>query len=212
MKKKNNKILVHTCCAICSGYPITHLRELGYEPIAYFFNPNIYPKAEYQKRLDAQKQLCKSLDCELIIEDYTREFYDEIMEGFENHKEGSERCKNCFELRLLKTIQKAKELNLKHYTTSISISPHKNFNLIKEAGKFFSEYFDINFLDLDFKKQDGFLKTNKIAKEIGIYRQNYCGCEMSLKKLTKAEEKVIDWLSDEIKNSNKSIKQTQPIK
>lgn len=182
MIKNNRKILIHACCAICSGHPIKQLKDLGYEPIAYFFNPNVFPEAEYQKRLEAQKRLCKALNCELIIEDYAPGFYNEIMQGYENHIEGSERCKRCFELRLLKTAQKAKELGIEHYTTSISISPHKNFNIIKEVGKFFSEYFDINFMDIDFKKQDGFLKTNKISNELGLHRQNYCGCEMSLKK------------------------------
>lgn len=208
LKGKNNKILVHTCCAICSGYPLTYLRELGYEPIAYFFNPNIYPEREYQIRLESQKKLCKSLNCELIVEDYTPDFYNEIMEGFENYSEGSERCKRCFELRLLKTIQKAKELGVENYTTSISISPHKNFNLIKEVGKFFSEYFDITFMDIDFKKQDGFLKSNKMAKELELYRQNYCGCEVSMKRLSKSQEEVIDWLAKEIREDNKALKTT----
>lgn len=183
MKNNSKKILLHTCCAICSGYPIKHLRELGYEPIAYFFNPNVSPESEYQLRLSGQQKLCEALKCELIVEKYEPELYADIMRGFENHEEGSVRCKRCFELRLLKTIQKAKELGIEHYTTSISISPHKNFNIVKEVGKFFSEYFDINFMDLDFKKQEGFLKTNQISRELGLYRQNYCGCEMSMKKL-----------------------------
>ena len=205
MKEKNKKVLIHTCCSICSGYPIKHLRTLGYEPIAYFFNPNIYPSNEYEKRLESQKKLCKVLNCELIVEDYDPDFYNEIMEGFENYPEGSERCKRCFELRLLKTIQKAKELGIEQYTTSISISPHKNFNLIKDVGKLFSEYFSVNFMELDFKKQDGFLKTNMISEELKLYRQNYCGCEASMRRLNRSQEEVIDWLAKEIKNENKKI-------
>lgn len=181
-KKSNKKVLIHSCCAICSGQPINHLRELGYEPLVYFFNPNIYPELEYQKRLDAQKKLCKDLDCELIVENYIPELYNEVMVGYENHNEGSERCKKCFELRLLRTVQKAKELEIKYYTTSISISPHKNFSVIKEIGKIFSDYFNIQFLDIDFRKKDGLLKTNKIANSLKLYRQNYCGCQVSLKQ------------------------------
>lgn len=202
MLGKSKKVLIHTCCAICSGHPIKTLRELGYEPVAYFFNPNVYPESEYKKRLDAQKKLCKLLNCELIVEDYTPDLYNEIMQGFENHTEGSERCKRCFELRLLRTIQKAKELGIEYYTTSISISPHKNFNIIKEVGKHFASYFKIDFMDVDFKKQDGFLKTNKISKEFELYRQNYCGCEVSMKRLTASQEQVIDYLSHEIKDAN----------
>lgn len=203
MKEKSNKILIHTCCAVCSGHPIKLLREIGYEPVAYFFNPNIYPQREYFNRLEAQKKLCEALKCELIVDNYVPEFYQEIMQGFENHTEGSERCKRCFELRLLKSAQKAKELGIKHFTTSISISPHKNFEVVKNVGKFFSEYFDINFMDLDFKKQEGFLKTTLIAKSMNLYRQDYCGCQMSMKRLNKKQEEVIDWLSSEIKELNK---------
>lgn len=189
MEKNNKKkVLLHSCCAICSGHAIKHLRELGYEPVSYFFNPNIYPSAEYSKRLEAHKRLCHALDCELIVEEYTSDLYDEIMEGYENHREGSEKCKRCFELRLLKTIQAAKELGINNYTTTISISPHKNFEVIKKAGKFFSDYFKINFLDIDFKKQDGFLKSNLIAKSLDLYRQNYCGCEMSMQSVKGKEQ------------------------
>lgn len=205
-KEKTNKVLLHACCAICSGHPIQHLRELGYEPIAYFFNPNIHPESEYLKRLDAQKKLCASLNCELIVEDYKPNLYKEVMEGFEEHAEGSERCERCFQLRLLKTIQKAQELGINHYTTSISISPHKNFNIVKKVGGIFSNYFKINFMDIDFKKQDGFLKTTELSKELDLYRQNYCGCENSMQRLSKKEEETIDWLSGEIKEANKDAK------
>lgn len=183
MKENNKKILIHTCCAVCSGYPLKYLKELGYEPTAYFFNPNIYPQIEYVKRLEAQKKLCEMLECELIVDDYSSEFYCEVMQGYENHQEGSERCTRCFELRLLKTIQKAKELGYDYYTTSLSISPHKNFDVIKQVGNFFSEYYNINFVDVNFKKQNGFLKSTSMAKEFDLYRQNYCGCDISMKRM-----------------------------
>ena len=185
MKEKTKKVLIHTCCAICSAHPIKLLQELGYEPIAYFFNPNIYPQSEYSKRLEAQEKLCKSLNCELIVENYESDFYNELMVGYENHKEGSERCERCFEFRLLKSIQKADELGIENFTTSISISPHKNFEVLKSVGQKFSKYFNVNFLDFDFKKQDGFLKTIRMAKELNLYRQNYCGCEVSMQRILK---------------------------
>lgn len=188
MNDKNNKVLIHTCCAICSGYPITHLRELGYEPVAYFSNPNIYPESEYINRLEAQKKLCESMGCELVVDDYMPELYNEVIKGFEDCEEGSERCKKCFELRLLKSVLKAKELGIVNFTTSISISPHKNFKWIKELGESFSSSFEIKFLDIEFKKQDGFLKTNKISRDLELYRQNYCGCEMSMRRLNKTSK------------------------
>lgn len=181
MKKNDGKkVLLHSCCAICSGYAIKHLRELGYEPISYFYNPNIYPSVEYLKRLEAHKKLCDALSCELVVEDYAPDLYEEVMVGYENHKEGSERCKRCFELRLLKTVQKAHELQINQYTTTISISPHKNFAVLAEVGKSFSNHYNIEFLPIDFKKQDGFLQSNLIAKSLDLYRQNYCGCENSM--------------------------------
>lgn len=184
MKKNNkNQVLIHACCAICSGYPIQKLQELGYEPIVYFFNPNIHPETEYKKRLEAQEQLCDSLNCKLIVEDYTPNMYNDIMSGFSDYKEGSVRCKRCFEQRLLRTVQKAKELEIGKYTTSISVSPHKNFEFIKEAAENLSNYFQPEFLAIDFKKEDGFLKSNQISKELSLYRQNYCGCEVSMKML-----------------------------
>ena len=181
--RNNNKILLHACCAICSAHPIQLLKEQGYEPIVYFYNPNIQPLEEYSRRLQAQEELCKKLACELIIETYETEVYNEIMVGYEHHGEGSERCSKCFELRLRKSAQKAQELNINKYTTSISISPHKDFNKIRSIGEFFSNKFKVEFMPFDFKKQDGFLKTNTIAKELNLYRQNYCGCEMSRKRL-----------------------------
>lgn len=184
MKKNNDKkVLLHSCCAICSGHAIKHLRELGYEPISYFYNPNIYPSSEHIKRLEAQKKLCNALNCELIVEDYNPDLYKEVMADYENHGEGSERCKRCFELRLLKTVQKADEFKISKYTTTISISPHKNFAVLQEVGKFFAEHYDVEFLPIDFKKQDGFLKTNLIAKSLDLYRQNYCGCEVSMQSV-----------------------------
>lgn len=185
-KNDDKKVLLHSCCAICSGYSIKHLRELGYEPVSYFFNPNIYPSVEHTKRLEAHKKLCDALSCELIVEDYASDLYDEVMVGYENHAEGSERCKRCFELRLLKTVQKAAELKINKYTTTISISPHKNFGVLKEVGESFSPYYKVEFLPIDFKKQDGFLQSNLIAKSLDLYRQNYCGCENSIKEVRKA--------------------------
>lgn len=174
--KENKKILIHSCCAICSGHPIKLLKELGYEPVAYFFNPNIQPENEFQKRLEAQKKLCYKLGCELMIENYNPESFEKIALGLESEPEKGARCTKCFELRLNQTAKKAAELGIDTFTTSIVISPHKNFKLITQIGKTISEIYDINYLDIDFKKQDGFLKSNQLAKELELYRQSYCGC------------------------------------
>lgn len=182
MKKNSKKVLLHACCAICSGYPIFLLRELGYEPIVYFFNPNIQPESEYSKRLEAQKKLCEHLDCELVVENYGPVEFDKIALGLEGEPEGGQRCLKCFELRLKQAATKAQELGVDEFTTSIVISPHKNFKLVSEAGMKISQQYNVKYLDIDFKKKDGFLKTNKISKELGLHRQNYCGCLYSKNK------------------------------
>lgn len=180
MAKKN--VLLQSCCAICSGYPIEHLKELGFNPIAYFYNPNIYPESEYLNRLEAQKTLCEKLQCQLLLEEYRPEEFSKIASGLEDEPEKGKRCTNCFEMRLNKTAQKAAELGINDFATSITISPHKNFAQISNLGKTIAKKYGINYLDINFKKKDGFLKTNKISKGLGLYRQSYCGCEFSINK------------------------------
>ena len=176
MRLKRNRVLLHSCCAICSAYPITFLRDLGYDPISYFFNPNIQPEEEYFKRLDAHKVLCEKLGCELIVEDYSPGLFEQVSLGLESEPERGKRCVNCFELRLEHSAKKAKECEIENFTTTIVISPHKNFSLISNLGVKISEKYDINYLGIDFKKKDGFLKSNKTANDFGLYRQSYCGC------------------------------------
>ncbi len=180
-KKNNTKILLHACCGICSSYPVSFLQDAGYEVVVYFYNPNIYPDMEYQKRLEAERTLCRYFNVQLIEETYEPgEFFDYV-KGYENEPEKGLRCDKCFELRLEKTAQKAKELGIREFTTSIVISPHKNFQKLAQIGSEIAERENLNFLAVDFKKKDGFLKTNKIANSLSLYRQNYCGCKFSMR-------------------------------
>ena len=171
-----DKILLHACCGICSGYPITLLRELGYDVTVYFCNNNFDTAEEYNRRLEAEKTLCGYLKADLITESYTPEIFLEYVKGLETEPEGGARCIKCFELRLRETAQKSKELGIDKFTTSMIISPHKNFNNLCKVGDSVAKEFGLEFLGIDFKKKDGFLKTNKLSKELGLYRQNYCGC------------------------------------
>ena len=174
-QKENNKILIHACCGICSGYPIALLKEMGYEPVVYFYNPNIDTLEEYEKRLEAQKIVCMYHWVELIAEEYNHETFLSAVKGLENEPERGLRCDKCIELRLKQAAKKAKELGITKYTTSLVISPHKNYKKISEIGTLQAD--GIEYVSIDFKKKDGFLKTNKLSKELGLYRQNYCGCE-----------------------------------
>ena len=152
---------------------------MGYEPVVYFYNPNIYPDEEYQKRLEAEKKLCEYHNCELIIEKYNQQEFYETVKGLESEPERGKRCDVCFKLRLERTAKKAKELDIDSFTTSIVISPHKNFQKLTEIGEDIAKEYDLKYLAVDFKKKDGFLKTNKIANSLNLYCQNYCGCEFS---------------------------------
>ncbi len=172
-----NKILIHACCGICSGYPISLLKEMGYSPVVYFCNPNLDTEEEFNKRLDAQKIVCMYHWVDLVIEDYKHEEYLKTVKGLENEPERGKRCVECIRLRLRQTAEKAKELGINRFTTSLPISPHKNFEIISKIGKELAG--DLEFIAIDFKKKDGFLRTNQLSKELGIYRQNYCGCEFA---------------------------------
>ncbi len=174
VQNTSRKILLHACCAICSGYPISLLKEMGYSPVVYFCNPNLDTEEDFERRLEAQKTLCEHFDVELIVEEYNHNEYLKYVKGLEAEPERGSRCDKCIELRLIKTAQKAKELSIEEFTTSLVISPHKNFQKISTIGAGLGKY-----LALDFKKKDGFLKTNQISKELGLYRQNYCGCEFA---------------------------------
>ena len=175
MEQKENRILLHACCGICSGYPISLLQEIGYVPVVYFCNPNLDSREEFEKRLVAQKKICEYFNVELIVEEYNHNEYLEFIKGLEQEPEKGFRCDKCIELRLKKTYQKALDIGIQMFTTSLTVSPHKNFLKIKTIG----ENLSTTYQAFDFKKKDGFFKTNKLSKDLELYRQYYCGCEFS---------------------------------
>lgn len=174
-QQKDKKILLHACCGICSGYPISLLKEMGYSVVVYFCNPNIDTQEEFDRRLNAQKIVCAHFGVSLIVEDYNPHEYLDYVKGLENEPERGLRCDRCIELRLKKTALKVKELGIERFTTSLVISPHKNYEKISNLGKSISD----SYLAIPFRKNDGFLKTNNLSKELGLYRQNYCGCKFA---------------------------------
>ncbi len=177
------KILLHACCAVCMAYPIEYLKE-NYEPVVFFCNPNIYPEEEYLRRRNELIKYCEQKNYKYILDDYEPEKWYTYIEGLEKEPEKGLRCNKCFEYRLNKTAQKATELGINVFTTTLSVSPHKISKNIFIAGNNAANIFGINFLEFDFKKQNGFLKTMQIAKENNFYRQQYCGCEYSIRKNT----------------------------
>ena len=180
----NNKIILHACCAVCATYPIDLLKKEGYIPIVYFDNPNIYPFEEYEIRRVELVNYCKKYDIEYCQNKYENEVWDDFVKGLENEPEKGLRCQKCFYYRLKNTAQFSIEKKIKFFTTTLTISPHKKSLDIFDVGKKIQREFNdkIEFLEYDFKKQNGYLISTKNAKIEGFYRQNYCGCKYSIRK------------------------------
>jgi len=176
------KILLHACCAPCASYPIIKLKEDGYECVVFYYNPNIYPVEEYEIRRNELEKYCKKLDIEFYEEKYNEDDFLEAVKGFESEPEKGNRCSICFNLRLKKTAEFAKKLDIDCFTTTLSISPHKNSKQIFKEGNVISKETGVNFMEYNFKKQDGFKISRQIANENNMYAQTYCGCRFSLNK------------------------------
>ncbi len=171
-------ILIHSCCGPCSTSVITRLKDY-FDITVLYYNPNIEPYEEYEKRKEEQKKvlsLIKSnnkldlLDC-----DYDNDLYHEKVKGLEHEKEGGPRCKVCYHLRLSYTKEKAKNNGFDFFTTTLSVSPFKNANWINEIGLSLEDD-KVRFLPADFKKKDGYKKSIELSNKYNLYRQNYCGC------------------------------------
>jgi len=176
------KIILHACCAPCASYPIKKLKEDGYECVVFFYNPNIYPIEEYIIRRDELKNYCAKLDIEFFEEKYNESDFLNITKGLENEPEKGSRCVKCFNLRLKKTAEFAHLKGISYFTTTLTVSPHKNSQTVFEEGIKAANEFGVEFLEYNFKKQDGFKISRQIARENNMYFQTYCGCRYSKNK------------------------------
>lgn len=175
------KVILHACCAPCALYPIQKLLNDGYRPVVFYFNPNIFPFSEYEIRRNEIKNYCFQNDIEFFEDDYDIKLFYEKVKGFENEPEKGKRCSICFDLRLRKTALFALKQNIDCFTTTLSVSPHKNSKQIFEIAKKIEQEYNVKFLEYDFKKQNGFLISRKLAKQYEMYAQTYCGCEFSIR-------------------------------
>lgn len=185
--KIKQKILLHSCCAPCSTAVIERLKD-DYEIVILYYNPNIYPEEEYFKRKAEEIRYIKHLNdtdkdiqISMLDSDYESEKFYSAVKGYENEREGGARCAICFKLRLKETAKKAKELGFDIFGTTLTVSPHKNAELINSIGLSIEKEIGVKFLVSNFKKQNGYKRSVELAKENNIYRQNYCGCEFALK-------------------------------
>lgn len=172
------KVILHVCCGPCATESIRRLKE-DYSVTCYFYNPCIEPEDEYVKRKEEFVKVCNALGVDFVVGDYDNNGFRVIVNGLENEKEGGLRCLKCYEQRLRKTIEFGVENGFDCFTTTLTISPHKDSKKIFEISKEIIKNKKIKFLEIDFKKKGGFNNSIVMSKELGLYRQGYCGCEFS---------------------------------
>ena len=176
------KLLLHSCCAPCSSYVIEYLSNYFQITILYY-NPNISPVEEYEKRKTEQIHLINRIKTKYPVQfmdcDYENELYENEIKGLENEPERGSRCSVCFRLRLEKTVRLAKEKNFDYFGTTLTVSPYKNCLVINEIGLRLEKEYNLPFLISDFKKKNGYKRSIELSREYGLYRQNYCGCKYS---------------------------------
>jgi predicted adenine nucleotide alpha hydrolase (AANH) superfamily ATPase len=226
--RKPPSLLLHSCCAPCSSYVYSYLREY-FAIVGFYYNPNIGPLQEYEKRFEELEHLTNSLNCkstkygnypicevsgskepiisqiemavpietmaiqnsfdriaeggyniELIKGTYEEVLFLEAAKGLEHEPEGGARCRRCFELRLRRTAQEAARLGTDFFGTTLTVSPHKNADVINEIGESLGAEYGVQWLPSDFKKKGGYQHSVALSKEYGLYRQNYCGCTYSI--------------------------------
>ena len=171
------KLLLHCCCAPCSSAVIERIKEF-FDITFYYYNPNIFPQEEYVLRA----QEFEKLGVKVLVENYQHEDFLMLVKGKEMEQEGGTRCQICIAARMDKSFQFAKQHGFDVVTTTLSISPHKDCLFINKLGEQLQEKYGVKYLHADFKKQNGYLRSIQICKDLGIYRQDYCGCEFSKQK------------------------------
>ncbi len=176
------KLLLHLCCASCSSYVIKLLQNC-FEIILYFYDPNIHPYSEYEKRRDEANNHATRNDIPFIEGSYNVENWHNYTKGHENDPEKGERCTLCFDIRISESARFANEIGCEYFATVLTISPHKNAGKINDAGTRFAKIYGLKYLVSDFKKKDGFKKSIELGKKYRFYRQDYCGCVYSREKV-----------------------------
>ena len=190
-KIKKPTLLLHACCGPCSTSVLESLAEF-FEITIYYYNPNISPLEEYNKRVEEIKNFLKKAKLEEAIHfiegKYDNESFIEISKGLENEKEGGARCIKCYYLRLEETAEYAKKHNFDYFTTTLSVSPYKNAQKLNEIGEKLESKYEVTYLVSDFKKKDGYKRSIELSKQYNLYRQNYCGCIYSKKEREEYEK------------------------
>lgn len=175
-------LLLHSCCAPCSSYVLEYLSEY-FNITILFYNPNISPEQEFIKRADELRRLISEMplknNVKFIEGSYDSDRFYHMSKGLEHMKEGGERCFKCYRLRLEEAAKAAKNGGFDYFTTTLSISPHKNAQILNQIGGELAAKYGVNYLFSDFKKKNGYKRSCELSEEYSLYRQNYCGCVYS---------------------------------
>ena len=173
-------LLLHSCCGPCSSAVLERLVE-HFQVTVLYYNPNIEPEEEYRHRLSEQERLLSLLpgNVALLPCAYDHAAFAAFAEGMADCPEGGERCLSCFALRLTETARQAKAHGFEYFTTTLSVSPHKNADNVNRVGEAAGREAGVKYLMADFKKKNGYLRSLQLSKEYDLYRQDYCGCQYS---------------------------------
>lgn len=179
------RLLLHSCCAPCSSYTLEYLSQY-FDITVLYYNPNISPRSEFDKRAVEQARLIAELPAQhkvkLVVSDYDYTEFLDIARGYEGCQEGGERCFRCYRMRLEKTAEKAKAEGFDYFCTTLSISPLKDSQIINKIGYETAEKYGVKWLPSDFKKKEGYKRSIELSREYNLYRQNFCGCAYSKKE------------------------------
>lgn len=178
-------LLLHSCCGPCSSYVLEYLQPY-FKITVFYFNPCIFPSDEYIHRKSVQKDLIKKMNekgADILFHDadYDHDSFLELVKGHENDPECGERCHICYRQRLLKTAELASEKNFDFFTTTLTVSPYKNAMILNELGLEIARSYNVSYLTSDFKKKEGYKRSVELSKVYKLYRQDYCGCEFSMR-------------------------------
>lgn len=180
--EKTPRLLLHACCAPCSSYVLEYLSK-HFEITVLYYNPNISPESEFQKRAEELRRLISEMELKnhvsFIVDDYDHGEFLNAVKGLENAPEGGERCFVCYRLRLERAAKYASQHGFDYFCSTLSISPLKNAGKLNEIGAELSEIYKVPNLPNDFKKKGGYLRSIELSREYELYRQNYCGCAFS---------------------------------
>lgn len=180
MTVEKPRLLLHICCAPCAAAVIRRLAA-DYLVTGYFYNPNIFPEAEYRRRLDSLLRLAEQWQFPLEIGSYDQDLFQRAVAGMENEPESGRRCEVCYGLRLEQAAVWAEASGCTTVAATLTVGPQKRAALVNAVGREVCARRGITFLEADWKKRDGFRQSVGLSRQLGLYRQTYCGCEFSFR-------------------------------